>query len=268
MKKLCTLLFVAANLFLSIISPLSFNPSEKVFGLMSVPYATVIEYVNYSDSETDTYFTGFGLPRYSNDTNNMSCGPVSGAIICGYYDMFYPNVVPSFVTSYTLPEGSGFYSTDPKITRLINNLTTFMCASNGCTVAQYKSGLSDYFRLFAGLTVSYNSVMQGSSLNFAACKAEIDAGRPVAIFMSYYNTSWQATPQAGQDRIRRNLYNNNHVFTAYGYQTTKYYRIENGAKVLFRTDRYLLIQTGWGNMDYMSIDGNLSLNDACGVGVS
>ena len=268
MKKTGLFLFVVTQFFLSILLPLgNLKPAETYQAFLNVvPDITQSEYVSYSDRESE--LTRFAIPDYTSETQPNSCGPISGAIICGYYDVFYPDVVPNFVTSFNGPYGLGFYSSHTKIDRIISKLMTYMCVVTGVTVANYKSGLSDYFYLFAGLTVTYNSVKQGNSLNFNACKTEIDAGRPIAIFMSLYNNTNYFQIDPGFDGVNSYIFINNHIFTASGYETVNYYRIENGVEVLFRTDNYLYVQTGWGYSGYMCVDRNLTINDAYGVAVS
>lgn len=144
----------------------------------------------------------------------------------------------------------------------------FMCAQSGVNVAHYKEGLSDYFELFADLIIYFNRlVLSGGGIHFYGCKQEINAGRPIALFLSYYNVCSLSTPQNGQDKLVTQVYINNHIVTASGYKTVNYYKIQSGVETLFRTDNYLFVETGWELSYWMYLGYNMTVDDAYGIGV-
>lgn len=268
MRKINGPLFAA--FFCALIALTSFSGLSKIgvySTIFTTPDLTLTEYINYDRKEiTENWFS---VPSYTCEYNRSACGAVSGAIICGYYDCFYPNLVPNFVTYFMPPPDIGYYSSGTHINRLINNLIVAMCISNtGCTVAQYKNGLSDYFKLFAGLTVNYSSVKSGTAVNYGACKTQLNAGKPIALFLSSYSVVRQAGKEVGQDIVESDIYINNHIVTAFGYRTVEYYRIEDGIEILFRTDNYLYVETGWEYYALLDTGRNITLNDACAIGVA
>lgn len=268
MKKINGPLVVAFFCALVALSSFGSLPKKVTYStIYTTPDLTLIEYVNYSRKEVTE--NRFSIPSYTCEYNKHSCGAISGAIIVGYYDYFYPDVVPNYVTHYMGSTGIRFYSSGTQIDRLINNLITAMCISNtGCTVSQYKTGLSDYFYLFAGLTINFNSVKSGAAIDFNACKTQLATGRPIALFLSLYSVVRQAGWGDEQDIIESDIYINNHIVTASGYRTVEYYKMENGKEVLFRTDNYLHIETGWGYKMLLDTGRNITLNDAYAVGVA
>lgn len=225
------------------------------------------EYIYYSRKESSFYY--FNMPCYTNNNNNKSiCGPVSGAIVTGYYAYYYPALVPGWQTySITSTGNIIFYTWNIQIDYLIDTYTNIMSAQAGVTVANYKQGLSAYFKLIAGVTVYYNRLlMSGSSIHWASCVSEINALRPIVLFLSYYNLSYIANPSAGQDKLHSDVYINNHVMTADGYETVKYYEMQSGVETLFRTDCYLWVETGWQTWGKVYLGRNFAINDAYGVG--
>jgi len=225
------------------------------------------EYIYYSRKESSFYY--FEMPDYTNtNTNNSICGPVSGAIVTGYYAYYYPALVPGWQTYYISSGNVYYHSWSVQVDLLIDNLTTAMRASSGVTVDNYKKGLSDYFRLVAGVTVYYNRLLQGGGggVHWASCVSELNALRPIALFLSYYNLSEVGAVSTGEDKLHSCVYINNHVMTADGYQTVKYYEMQSGVETLFRTDYYLWVETGWHTWGKVYLGRNFTVNDAYGIG--
>lgn len=240
--------------------------SESYKTIITIPNRLDTEYINYSRKEESKYL--FMMPSYTH-TNASACGPVSGAIITGYYAYFYPSLVPGFQTYYISPTyGLGFYPGNQHIKNLINDYINIMCAQTGVTVAHYKEGLGDYFELIAGKIMYFDRLaLSGGGIHFYGCMQEIDAGRPITLFMSYYNTSILSTPQDGRDELITEVYINNHIFTACGYKTIKYYKLQSGVETLFRTDNYLFVETGWETSRWVYLGYNMVIDDAYGIGV-
>ena len=249
--------------------PLSALANDKEYQtIVTVPDRIDTEYINYSRKESTKNF--FILPSYTCSFNKSACGPVSAAIITAYYAVSCPALFPGFTPHYYSPTDGRiiFYSSHAKIDWLLSSYITIMSVSvgNGVTVARYKQGISDYFSIVAGLTVTLGrQVLTNGSLHFQGCVTALDAGRPVALFMSYYNIAILGTPQDGQDKLIQHVYINNHIVTACGYEIIKYYRIENGVEKLFRTDNYLAVQTGWGYAAWMYVGSNFTAHDAYSV---
>jgi len=140
--------------------------------------------------------------------------------------------------------------------------------SNGTTVKGYKDGLYWYFLLISGETVYYDNVMSGGSLNFGAASAQLDAGKPVALFMSDYNLASTHNVGTGEDKLNNMVFINNHIMTAIGYYIINYYEETGGVETLFRTNYFLCVESGWDYRGMLYIGNNLTVDEAYGVGVA
>lgn len=276
MKKI-RLLFTLFFAFIMLMPALNFFGIESIEAkktddksyeiIFTTPKRTDTEYIDYSRKEETKFF--FVIPSYTCTYNASACGPVSGAIITGYYDYFYPDLIPGYQTYYISPiYGLRFYSGNQRINYLIDDYINIMCAQNGVTVAHYKEGLSAYFELVAGVIICYSRlVLSGGGIYFYGCMQEINAGRPITIFTSYFNTAILSTKSDTQDKLITDVYINNHIVTASGYKTVKYYKMQSGVETLFRTDNYLFVETGWETSEWMYLGYNMTIDDAYGIGV-
>ena len=84
-----------------------------------------IETISYSTKETSTVETVNGVPSYRQISGlSNACGATSGAIVVGFYDKYYEDLIPGFKTYLS----SGKYRGNDKtyIPKLINQLYTLM----------------------------------------------------------------------------------------------------------------------------------------------
>lgn len=200
-------------------------------------YAT--ETITYDSKETDEKINF--APQYtviSGLTN--ACGAVAGTEIIGYYDKYYPNMIPEWESFYA---ASGKYRAQDSVyvPGIMNELYTLMRTNVddvGVSESDFVNGLTKYIK-GKGFGVSMQNVVSGTSIDYAACKSAIDNNRVIALLSQPVDV-YVIVEGTKQDSISTLTISANHIMMARGYKEINYYK--NGA--LFRTDRYLFVSTG------------------------
>lgn len=224
----------------------------------------VNEEIAYAKRNNTSYDFPNGLPSYGSNKLN-SCGPSSGAIVVGYYDYFYPNLVPNYSTTYVLNNRVRYYQQSTEINTLIEStLYSDMSASGGVTFSSYKAGLEKYVKR-NGYSVSYTSVMSGSNLDYSAFKNKIAEAQPVVFFLNTYNLTSGPLGSNNTDKILMHYYKSTHVMTGYGYRQIEYY---NSSNVIFRIDNYVSVSSALSpKIGYMRLDDNMKIDNAIAVDI-
>ncbi|MBQ9118296.1 MAG: hypothetical protein IJY11_03735 [Clostridia bacterium] len=213
----------------------------------------ILETINFTrKEETYTLFENL-VPYYYNTTLENACGPVAGAIVVGYYDRFFEELIPNYVAYYA----SGRYRSNDTVyvPALIQDLYTRMRTNVddvGVSEADCISGLTAYVQS-TGRSISYTSVKSGGGFNHTLCDNAIASGKPLLLFcdnVTLYNIGETET----QEYWSQLQTSGAHIAVAFGYLTINYYD-END--VLFRTDHHVEVATGWTMNRY----GYLNAND-------
>ena len=200
-------------------------------------YAT--ETVTFDKKETDAR-TNFA-PQYTTLSGLANaCGAVAGAEVIGYYDKYYPNMIPDWESFYA---ASGKYRPQDKvyIPSVINELFTLMntnVGGAGVSASDFTSGLTTYIKN-QGYGVSMQNVVSGTAVDYSACKSAIASNKVIAL-LSLATNVYTISEGATQDIVSTLTISDSHIMIASGYQEIKYYK--NGS--LFRTDRYLIASSG------------------------
>lgn len=200
-------------------------------------YAT--ETVAFDSKETDAKSnSGPQYTAVSGLTN--ACGAVAGTEIVAYYDKYYPNMIPGWESFYA---ASGKYRPQDKVyvPDVMNELYTLMRTNidgAGVSDSDFLNGLTQYIRN-KGYGVNMQTVLSGTTVDYAACKAAINNNKAIALLSSPADL-YTMNDGATQDSISTLTISDYHIMVASGYKEVKYYK--NGS--LFRTDRYLVVSTG------------------------
>ena len=224
----------------------------------------VTEEIAYAKRNNTSYDFPNGLPSYGSNKTN-SCGPSSGAVVVGYYDYFFPNLVPDYSTTYILNNRVRYYQQSTEINTLIEStLYSDMSASGGVTFSSYKAGLEKYVRR-NGYSVSYTSVMSGSNLDYSAFKNKIEEAQPVVFFLNTFNLTTGPVSFGEYDKMAIQYYNGTHVMTGYGYRQIEYYNSNN---VIFRIDNYVAVSSGlFPQIGYIRLNDNMKIDNAIAVDI-
>ncbi len=249
MKKYCWIL-IAVLLLASVVAFGAWAPASAQEDEVRYVDAQVISTIS---SET-IYFTSRDVNLNTTDgkapffasagVGENSCGAVAGAEIVAFYDKYYPNLIPNW-ESYMPSNGKYKFQDDEHILPLMQELYDLMqinVQGHGVSEAEFKTGLTKYFNNH-GYSLGYQNVKSGSGLNFNSCVSAIDNNKIIVLFTTvgdlyFYNVG------SSQDTISTYSVTGNHIMIAYGYVEVKYYN-DTG---LFRTERMLLVATGWGGL--------------------
>lgn len=245
---------------------------EEVADIADTAYAasgsftTSSETVYYTYRSYDGYVLASQYPKYTEVGGLTSaCAPVAGGNLIGYYDRFYTNLIPNYTPGVDIGNGLYLYwaqsdATNDVIRDLYDDMGT---TSIGTTYDQFISGMQTYCSR-AGYTFSYNDCMSGGSLDYSYVKSEIDAGRPVALFVSQYTVS-TIVQQSSSDYISNMHGTGNHVMAGFGYYDITYTLTSGGTQ----NSRYVAVATGLGRQStgYFNIDRDTTINDACSINI-
>lgn len=227
------------------------------YGDDAVTTALESEFIYYTRKEENYIETVGGAPLYYQLSEYPnSCGAVGGAMIVGFYDKYYEDLIPGY-QSYT-PKGTYKRTDRVYIPKLMGELYTLMRTNVddvGVSQADCLSGLSQYIKNH-GKTMSYSSVKGTNKINETAYYNAINSNKPTLLFCSKMVLHFVSNGD-NFDEIGRTTFEGSHIAIAYGYVEIKYYN-NNG---LFKTDRYLNVGTGLAGVLTGYID--MSATDWC-----
>lgn len=198
-----------------------------------------------SKEEVGPVMTAGGCPEYHglSDTPN-GCGAVAGAEIIAFYDKYFPDLVPNWV-SYYPASGKYRFQDSTNVPALIRQMYTLMRTNVddvGVSRTDFLNGLTSYVT-DNGYQVSYQSVMSGSTINYSQCKNAVDNNKVIVLF-TLPTTVYDISDSSDHDTIIPINIASAHIMVVYGYYEAKYYNTSG----LFRTDTYLIVQVGTMNM--------------------
>lgn len=200
---------------------------------------TIIEY-NYRT--VDAYNTPGGAPRYT-PVSGMSnaCGAVAGTAIVAFYDKYYENMIPDWVSYYP---ASGLYRLQdsvhvPAVMWELYDLMQTNVKDVGVSEQEFVDGLKMYINK-QGYSVNMQNVVSGSSIDYQACKKAIDSNKVIAL-LSHAGDVYLMDESKNVDTVTPVNIAGSHIMVAYGYYEINYYDSNNN---LFRTDMYLDVATG------------------------
>lgn len=203
-------------------------------------YANTI--INYNYRTVDFNETSGGAPCYTPE-NGMSnaCGAVAGATIVAFYDKYYDNMIPDWVSYY--PASGRYRMRDsvyvPNVMWELYDLMQTNVKDVGVSEQEFVNGLKTYINN-QGYSVNMQNVVSGSSIDYQACKNAINNNKVIAL-LSHAGDIYMVGEKSGQDIVTPVNIAGSHIMVAYGYYEINYYNSNN---TLFRTDIYLDVATG------------------------
>ena len=229
----------------------------------------------YSQTETVVQFTNrsvvnkslsIRIPEY--DLVGVTCVPNAGANILGFYDRYYDDLIPNFTPGSTIQGHYFYYFSNDNVNQAALLLAADMGltdpANEGATIPEFKSGMQKYCAR-KSRTVSFTQCMSWGSFNYSAAQSQLNANKPLILFMSTYNACNIATAESS-DTILMLTEKANHAMAGFGYYEVTY-TFSNGSK---RTDKYIKVATGIPALEsgYVNISSNIDIDDAYGVTIS
>lgn len=185
--------------------------------------------------------TAGNCPFYHGPSDlSNACGSVAGAEIVAFYDKYFPNLIPDWVSHYEQVEAYRLQDST-HVPALIRDLYTRMRTNVddvGVSRTDFLNGLQSYIN-DAGYSVSYQSVMSGSKINYEMCKNAIANNKVIVLFSAPTNV-YSVAIGTNQDSIIPTNIASAHIMVIFGYYEVSYYNNSG----LFRTDKYLNVALG------------------------
>lgn len=212
------------------------------YNAVATASASSIETFTFTTVEEECIRFANKVPYYYYDsTLSNACGPIAGAIVVGYFDKYYEDLIPNYTAYYTAT-GNYRLNDSTYVPTLINDLYTRMRTNVddvGVSESDCLNGLTAY--VYAqGRSISYNSV-KPSSFSQTIYKNAMNNGQPVMLFCNSI-TTYDICVEDGETGVYPIQSAGSHIVIGYGYRKLTYYD-ENGTN--FRTDVYLEVATGW-----------------------
>lgn len=234
---------------------------------------TVTETFTYSTKETVTTIQiNNTFPAYYNTNSNLSneCACVAGANLIGYYDRYFENLIPNH--SPGVKRGAGYLYNQMLVNKplkqaVIDDLYVRMgtnVSQSGTTQSGFQNGLSSYVQS-KGYSISYSSIMSGSTLNIQSLIQSLNDKKPVALFLQGFNIS-QISDSNGTTTLTKNTFTGNHTVIVYGLTVVNYYDSTN---TLVKVKTYLSVASGLEDYTgYYILNNNGSIVGANAVEIS
>lgn len=215
--------------------------ADNVMDETTAAYSAATEVITYTNRESDYYETTNSVPFYQAHYNlDNSCGPTAGAIVVGFYDKYYEELIPNFIAYY---QASGKYKINDKVyvPKLMEDLySTMRCNIDdiGVNESDCLNGLRSYCG-GKGRNVSYSSIATSGSLNVSLYLNAISNNQPMIIFAKATELYTMNTSATEETWVKFSI-SSNHVYVGFGYYVVRYYSGDNN----FRTDIYLRVACG------------------------
>lgn len=228
------------------------------------------ETITYSRKETSTYTIPFDLPNYWGSVDGITgCANTAGAVLIGYYDRFYENLIPNYQSYIQIGSVIRYKTTPDEVANLTTELYTLMGTDVnqlGTTYTGFQNGMNQYVT-GKGFTYTTTSVFSSGAFNFASYKTSVENGKPVAIFLNTYAMLNGITETTGQDTIKSGYTTYSHVCVGCGYKRDTYY---NASEQVIDTRTYLKVASGLASYEigYLNINGLGNIDHAISVTIN
>lgn len=246
-KHFISLFLIAVSLLLCFDSTFFVNKTARYSGYgEAITYSsTVTETVTFTRKEETYIETVNGVPLYTQlSTLSNSCGPTAGAIIVGFYDYYYDNLIPDYAPCLS----TGVYKKNDRVAipKLMEELYVLMRTNIddvGVDQSDCVNGLKSYVEK-TGHSITYTNIRSNSTINLSSLTSSININKPSLVFCSKMDLYMMATT-SNKDSISYNSYVGGHVVVGYGLYSVKYYNGNN----MFREDNYMRVATGLSGID-------------------
>lgn len=229
-----------------------------------------VQTVSYSTKSTESYTIPYDLPNYFGVVNETTgCANNAGAIIIGYYDRFYENLIPNYKSYIKVGNVVRYKTGTAEVFDLVEELYELMGTDVnhlGTTFSEFQAGMLQYVAN-KGYTYSTTSLFVNGSFNIQNYKSAVQNGKPVALFMTGFALLNEITETTNMDTVSSGYSAAAHVMVGCGYKIDKYYNV-NGAIQDTRT--YLKVASGSNiyGIGYLNINGLGQMDRAISVTIS
>ena len=200
------------------------------------------------------------------------CAPATGTNVIGFYDRFYPNLIPNFEPGM-MNYGSYWYFPDmnfePVVQTFYDLYDLMETNQNGAGTSgeQFKNGLKKYANNH-GYNLSYGSFYQSSTtVNLSTLQNMVANNKVGVLLCTKYNFVYAISHGDHRTFLSKSDYSLAHMMMVYGYITIDYYK--DGQ--LIRSDTYLQVSSGYatGIQGYVLINNSaMEIQEALIVNIS
>jgi len=233
-------------------------------------YVEKIQTVSYSTKTTESYSIPYDLPNYFGRVNEVTgCANTAGAIVIGYYDRFFENLIPNYKSYIKVGKIIRYKTGTDEVLDLVEQLYQLMgtdVAHLGTTFTEFQNGMSRYVT-DKGYTYSTIDVFTDGSFDIEKYKISVQNEKPVALFLSGYALINEITEAENSDTISSGYSADSHVAIGCGYKIDTYYN-SNGTVQGVRT--YLKVASGSDiyGIGYLNINGLGQMDRAISITIS
>lgn len=227
--------------------------------------------ISYASREEEKVSINGRLPEYYNLSDRQNtCANVAGAIVLGYYDKDFDELIENFTSARVIRGRVTYYPQTQAVFDVMEELYGLMetnVTEGGTTVGNFKSGLQTYVESH-GRNVTYQKAVEDFVLQDSIYADAIRTERPVVLFVSKYTlipiASFDA--ETGFDEFEKQHYFGNHMVVGYGLKTIRYY--DSGGKMIQQLN-LLEVATGYdhGSTGYILLDDYGKLIDGYVVNI-
>ena len=221
--------------------------------------------ISYTNKSLDYYYLAASYPSYTYSPAVGACASIAAGNIIGYYDRFDENLIPNHVSGGNIGDTEYFMYNieDEYVNATIKKLYSYITGDGyGATEDDFKRGLTQ-FCTEKGKNIQFYSCMSGSSFDYEKTKNYIEAGYPIALFLSGYNIG-DIFAFENRDSVLYDLSDGNHIMIGFGYETY-HYITNNGPE----TYEYINVASGmyYNESGVFDIHYNTKINNALAVNI-
>ena len=221
--------------------------------------------IPYFDKSMASCYLALSYPSYTYSPAVGACASIAAGNIIGYYDRFDEDLIPNHVSGgYILNTENYMYNIeDTYVKQTIRTLYSYITGDGyGATENDFKRGLTQ-FCTEKGKNIQFYSCMSGSSFDYEKTKSYIEAGYPIALFLSGYNIG-DVYAFENKDVVVYDISDGNHIMIGFGYEIYNYIT-DNGPE----TYEYINVASGmyYNESGVFDIHYNTKINNALAVNI-
>ena len=273
MKKFLSV-FLSVLVLLCAVSMIPEVKAERFFadGFNGSTYeGSSTEIVDFARKDDEEVSIKGAVPKYSNiGVYQNTCANTAGAILLGYYEKSYDELIPNFKAARVIRDKVLFATQTDAVQKVIDELYVKMDTNNGgngTTINGFKNGLRQYVDE-KGRNIEYTSIVSNEDLSIERYKEAIEVNKPIVLFVSKYTMIplTEIYQNDYSDKYNKKLYGGDHVLVAYGIREIQYY---SSAGNLTKSTTLLMVATGYSQdpLVYVQIDDRMRIIDGYTVNI-
>lgn len=230
-----------------------------------------IQYDSYVQNNKYRVLKAPSYSPYNDGSMTNFCSAIAGMNVVGFYDRYYPNLIPNYEPGITTNSGYFYlpYLGAQELKTLIIDLYSYMRVNvdgPGATEADFKNGLSRYVQEQKH-SVSYTSFYKSSTnVNLTKMQQMVAQNKVAVLFLNRYNFVYNIYTYDDHSDVYKINSNSGHMMMVYGYFTVDYYK--NGSKFLSETYLEASSCFSTGDQGYIKMDDYLQIQDALIINIS